>query len=148
MSAAGDPPELVERTLNVNRYRTFARTSPGPGGDKLPMILIHGQGVSSFFEAPSGREFARRFPVEVPDQPGFGRSAGPPEALDVDGLGDFIAAYMAARGVARAVLVGTSFGCQVAVACASRHPETVEKLVLQGPASAPADRGALRLVRL
>lgn len=148
MNLANEAPALVERTLDVNGYRTFARTSPGPDAERLPVVLIHGQGVSSFFVAPSGRELARSFPVEIPDQPGFGRSAGPTQALDVDGLGDFIGAYLAARGIPRAVLVGTSFGCQVAVACAARHPELVAKLVLQGPAAAPADRGAMKLVYL
>ena len=141
-------PELEERTLEVSGFRTFARTAPGPGGDRLPVVLVHGQGVSSNFVAPSGREFARSFPVEVPDQPGFGRSDGPATALDVDSLGDFLDAYMAARGIARGALVGTSFGCQVATACARRHPQRVARLVLQGPAAAPEDRAALRMVWL
>ena len=55
---------------------------------------------------------------------------------------------MDAAGLQRAVLVGTSFGCQVAVACALRHADRVERIVLQGPATAPQDRGRLRLVRL
>ena len=148
MNRSGPPPELDERVLEVNGYRTFARTAPGPGGERLPVVLVHGQGVSSSFEAPSGREFAREFRVEVPDQPGFGRSDGPTRALDVDGLGDFIAAYMEARRIPPAAVVGTSFGCQAATACALRHPRKVARLVLQGPALAPSDRGALRIVKL
>ena len=40
------------------------------------------------------------------------------------------------------------FGCQVAVACAFRHPARVERVVLQGPAAAPQDHGCSRLVQL
>lgn len=102
-------------------------------------------GISSRFEEPLGRELAMDFPVFIPDQPGFGHSEGPDEALDVNGLADFIADFMDACELPRAVLVGASFGCQLAVAFAVRHRERVEKLVLQGPASAPEERGALRM---
>lgn len=135
--------------LTVDRRRTFFRHAGGPGdGDGPAVILLHGQGVSSDFLAPSGEAFGRRFPTWVPDQPGFGRSEGPKRALDVDGLADFVAHFMDAAGLQRAVLVGTSFGCPVAVACALRHADRVARIVLQGPATAPQDRGRLRLVRL
>ena len=135
--------------LTVDGRRTFCRYAEGPSDvDGPAVILLHGQGVSSDFLAPSGEAFGRRFPTWVPDQPGFGRSEGPKHALDVDQLGDFIAAFVAACGLERVALVGTSFGCQVAIACAVRHPRIVAKLVLQGPAAAPSDRGALRLVYL
>ena len=138
-------PELEAFSCNVSGWRIQARRAPGPD-DGTPVLLIHGQGVSSRFEAPAGRAFAADFPVLVPDQPGFGGSEGPPRALDVDHLADFVAAFLRACGVGRAHLVGTSFGCQVAVACAIRHPASVARVVLQGPSSAPENRGALRLV--
>lgn len=139
--------QLRDHHLMVGGHRIFARCSDG-GPDRIPVILVHGQGVSSRFLEPSARALARDFPVHVPDQPGFGKSEGPARALDVDGLGDFLAAYMGANGIGRAALIGTSFGCQVTVACALRHPDRVARLVLQGPAAAPQDRGALRLIRL
>lgn len=147
-AAAETLPGLEEQVVDVGGFKTFARIAAGPVTGRLPVVMVHGQGVSSRFEAPSAREFARDFPVYVPDQPGFGRSEGPRRALDVDQLGDFIAAFMSTCGIKRAALVATSFGCQVAVACAVRHPRSVAKLVLQGPAAAPSDRGTLRLVYL
>lgn len=139
-------PPLAERVLEVNGFRTFARVSERRGG--APVVMIHGQGVSSRFESPVARDLAADFEVHVPDQPGFGRSEGPAEALDVDGLGDFTAAYVRACCGRPVALVATSYGCQVAVACAARQPEIVERVVLQGPPSAPGDRGALRMVHL
>ena len=139
-------PPMDERFLDINGFRTFARVSEGQGG--TPVVMIHGQGVSSRFESPSARDLSVDFEVHVPDQPGFGRSEGPAKALDVDGLADSIAAYIRACCPPKAALVATSYGCQVAVACAVRHPEIVERMVLQGPPSAPSDRGALRMVHL
>ena len=140
---------LEGKRLTVDGRRTFCRYAEGPNDvDGPAVILLHGQGVSSDFLAPSGEAFGRRFPTWVPDQPGFGRSEGPTHALDVDGLADFVVHFMDAAGLQRAVIVGTSFGCQVAVACALRHADRVERIVLQGPATAPQDRGRLRLVRL
>ena len=139
-------PPMEERFVDINGYRTFARVSEGQGG--TPVVMIHGQGVSSRFESPSARDLSAHFEVHVPDQPGFGRSEGPAKALDIDGLGDFIATYVKTCCSSRAALVATSYGCQVAVACAVRHPELVERMVLQGPPSAPSDRGAMRMVRL
>ena len=72
----------------------------------------------------------------------------PRRAYDVDQLGDFVAEFISVCGLQGAALFATSFGCQVAVSCAIQHPETVTRVVLQGPAAAPRDRGALRLVYL
>ncbi|SDY53571.1 alpha/beta fold hydrolase [Citreimonas salinaria] len=139
-------PPLSEHIIDVNGFKTFTRTSDKRDG--TPVVMIHGQGVSSRFESPSARELAEDFEVHVPDQPGFGRSEGPPQALGVDELGDFTAAYVRAYCSSPVALVATSYGCQVAVACAVRHPDIVERLVLQGPPSAPGDRGASRMVQL
>lgn len=139
-------PPMEERYVDINGFRTFSRVSKMRGG--TPVIMIHGQGVSSRFESPSARDLSEDFEVHVPDQPGFGRSAGPDKALDVDGLADFIAAYVEACCTTPVALVATSYGCQVAVACSVRHPDLVERMVLQGPPSAPSDRGAARMVRL
>ena len=140
---------LTDLSVEVDGLAIHARTASGPpDGNRLPVLLVHGQGVSSRFMEPTARELARDFPVYVPDQPGFGRSDDPPQVLDIAQLGDFFVAFMEACGIARAALVANSFGCQIAVACAVRHPDRVAKLVLQGPPAAPQDRSALRLVEL
>ncbi len=47
----------------------------------------------------------------------------------------------ARRGIARASLLGDSFPCQIIVALAARHPDRVDRCILQGP-TAPPDSGA------
>jgi 2-hydroxy-6-oxonona-2,4-dienedioate hydrolase len=58
--------------------------------------------------------------------------------LDVPQLADTLAAWIEAAGIDRPALVGNSFGCQVIVELAARHPERVACAVLQGPTMDPA----------
>ena len=61
------------------------------------------------------------------------------------GLADALAGWMDACGLARAVLLGNSLGCQVVVALAARRPDLVGALVLVGPTADPAGRSVPRL---
>ncbi|HVL58268.1 MAG TPA: alpha/beta hydrolase, partial [Burkholderiaceae bacterium] len=98
-----------------------------------PLILVHGLAASGRYMLPTARRLANDFPVLVPDLPGYGRSEKPRRALDVDALAQRLLAWMSARGVLRASLLGNSFGCQVAAAIAEREPARIERLVLNGP---------------
>lgn len=103
---------------------------------RLPVILLHGLGCSSEAWRPSVDFLADRclpVPVFIPDMPGFGCSPGPPKALGMADLADWVARLMDALGVGRAHLAGNSMGCQVALALARRHPARVGGLVLVGP---------------
>ncbi len=55
-----------------------------------------------------------------------------------------MAVWMETVGLTSAVLVGNSVGCQVVADLALRHPERVERAVLQGPTMDPEARTALR----
>ncbi len=101
-------------------------------------MLVHGIAVSSRYMVPTIRALAHRFFVLAPDLPGSGRSHKPREALDVPQLADVLARWIETRGVSPCVLVGNSFGCQVVVECAVRHPHLVRALVLAGPTVDPA----------
>lgn len=68
------------------------------------------------------------------DLPGHCRSAGEPPAT-VEAAADFIVALMDAAGLARAVLVGHSFGALVALEATARATERVRQLVLVGIAA-------------
>jgi len=67
------------------------------------------------------------------DQPGHGRSAGPP-LPSVEALADWTLALLDAAGVKQAVLVGHSMGSLIALEAAARSPERITKLVLLGAA--------------
>ena len=73
------------------------------------------------------------FGVLALNQPGHGRSAGPP-LQSVEALADWTLALMSAAGAPQATLVGHSMGTLIALEAAARAPERVTRLVLLGAA--------------
>ncbi|GEP07409.1 alpha/beta fold hydrolase [Methylobacterium oxalidis] len=125
----------------------FARVSVDPvPGDRLPVILVHGLGMSSRYMVPLARHLAPHVRVYALDLPGFGLSDKPRQALTVRELADALAAWMQAVGIERAALVGNSLGCEVLVELALAHPQLVDRLVFQGPTPDPEARSLVRQV--
>ncbi|HET9116836.1 MAG TPA: alpha/beta fold hydrolase, partial [Pseudonocardiaceae bacterium] len=91
-----------------------------PSGGSV--VLVHGMVVAGNGILPLARQLvARGLTVHVPDLPGFGRSAKPRRALDVDGLADALATWIKACELTRSSILGNSFGTQIAAAVADRH---------------------------
>jgi 2-hydroxy-6-oxonona-2,4-dienedioate hydrolase len=107
---------------------------------------VHGLVVSSRYMVPTAERLAPHHRVFAPDLPGFGRSERPPGVLNVAGLSDALSAWMGATGLKSAALVGNSFGCQIIAELAVRHPDRVERAVLQGPTMDPLGRSVPRQV--
>jgi pimeloyl-ACP methyl ester carboxylesterase len=101
---------------------------------------VHGLVASSRYMVPTHKRLVAYYRVYAPDLPVFGESEKPRRVLDVTGLCDSLAAWIREIGLERAALVGISFGCQIIADLAVRHPERVERAVLQGPAMNP-ERG-------
>jgi pimeloyl-ACP methyl ester carboxylesterase len=76
----------------------------------------------------------------APDLPGFGESEKPPRVLSLAELAEALWAWLRACDIEKAMLVGNSFGCQVLAELAVRHPDVVDRLVLQGPTTDPRAR--------
>ena len=73
------------------------------------------------------------FGVLALNQPGHGRSLGPP-LPSVEALADWTLALMSATGVQQATLVGHSMGSLIALEAAARAPQRITRLVLLGAA--------------
>lgn len=58
-----------------------------------------------------------------------------------------MAAWLEASGLAPVVVLGNSFGCQVAVDLAVRHPHLIRGLILVGPTVDPAARTMSRQIQ-
>ena len=132
----------------VDGMRVYARvstTEAQPG--TLPVVLVHGFGVSSSYFVPAAERLATEFAVYAVDLPGHGKSDTPPEALDVPRLADALVGWLDAVGIERAALVGDSMGAQVVVDAAERYCERVDRLVLIGPALDPAAGKLTELAR-
>ncbi|MFD0663505.1 alpha/beta fold hydrolase [Thermocatellispora tengchongensis] len=83
-------------------------------------------------------ELAGRFRVLAPDMAGFGHSERPgPAAYGLEAWSAQLVGLLDALGVARAHIVGNSFGGAIALHVAAHHPERVGKLVLMGSMGVP-----------
>ncbi|SHE93225.1 alpha/beta fold hydrolase [Streptoalloteichus hindustanus] len=121
--------ELTSRWTAAAGTRVHSRT----GGAGPPVVLVHGLGVASPYWERTGALLARWFRVHAPDLPGFGRTPGPREALDIHQLAEALADWMRAARAAPAVLVGNSMGCQIIVDLVVCHPDLARRVVLVGP---------------
>jgi len=135
-----------ERDTIVDGVRWRSREVEGRGD---PVVYVHGLfASSSIWQDVLGRAEAGRPGIAL-DFPGSGGSERPwPWDYTVEGLKSALLAYLDARGIRRAVLVGSSFGGAIAMLVAADNPERVERLVLVASAS-PESRPlwTLRLLR-
>ena len=115
--------------------KAYAYTGGKPFDPTLPcVVFIHGA-----MQDHSGWTLLARWcahhghSVLALNQPGHGRSAGPPLA-SVEALADWTLALMTAAGVPQATLVGHSMGTLIALEAAARASERITRLVLLGAA--------------
>jgi pimeloyl-ACP methyl ester carboxylesterase len=104
------------------------------------VVCVHGLGCSHRYFRPLARCLAPHATVVAPDLPGFGRTPGPKDALDVRGLSLALADWLRATSRAGATLVANSAGCQVVVDLAAHAPELLGPVVLNGPTMDAAAR--------
>ena len=117
----------------VNGHNTYCYTG-GKTFDaaKPTVIFIHGVLNDHSVWILQTRYLANHgWNVLAVDLPGHCRSAGAPPA-SVEEAADFVIALMDAAGLAKAVLVGHSFGSLIALEAAARAPQRVSQLVLVG----------------
>jgi pimeloyl-ACP methyl ester carboxylesterase len=127
----------------VLRTRQLGANFPS---EDAAVVLVHGVIVSGRYMLPLAKELAGDFPVLVPDLPGNGLSDPPPSPPTLGDLADAVVASAHAVGRNRLALVGNSFGAQVAIEAALRHPEAVERLALVGLTTDPNARSLQRQI--
>jgi pimeloyl-ACP methyl ester carboxylesterase len=102
-------------------------------GDGPVLVLLHGNGsmIEDFVGSGLVALAARTHRVIVFDRPGFGHSTRPRGRVwSAAAQADLLHAALRHLGVARATVLGHSWGCAVAVALARRDPGMVGALVL------------------
>ncbi len=118
-------PELLTR----EGTRVYYETTSDVGE---PLVLIHGLGSSGQLWQPQVADLKNHYRVITLDFPGHGRS-GKADAYSIEQLVDVLEDVMDHCGIEKAHLMGLSLGCAVALTYATRFPERVLSLVLQGP---------------
>ena len=101
------------------------------GGDGEPVVLLHAGIADRRMWHAQLTALAPRFRAIAVDLRGYGDSALPPDPFANH---DDIAALLDTLGLARAALVGCSFGGAVAIDTALAHPGRVSALALFGTA--------------
>lgn len=94
------------------------------------VLLVHGYGASSASYVPVMDALAAHMRVIAVDLPGFGKSDRREGDYSPEALADVLAEVLTRKGVARAHVVGHSWGSSVVLAFARRHPERLARLVI------------------
>ena len=105
------------------------RTHVTSGGSGTSLVLVHGLGGPLVWQRvfePLAKEFA----FCSIDLPGFGETDCPSHSFSSRDYVFFLHQFLQQQGVQSAILVGVSYGGQIAAEYAERFPELVEKLVL------------------
>lgn len=115
------------------------RWGPAAGA---PVVLLHGgSGSWTHWLRNIAPLAAAGHAVWVPDMPGFGDSAAPPDGEDADVLPGWLeSGLQLLLGDAPVALVGFSFGALVAGLWAQARPARVARLVLVGSPALSAER--------
>ncbi len=121
--------------FDVQGHVAYAYTGGKPWTDAGPcVVFVHGALNDHSVWTLLARWYAHHgYRVLAVDQPGHGRSGGPPLA-SVEALADWLLALLDAAGARSAHLVGHSMGSLIALEAASRAPERADGLVMLGTA--------------
>lgn len=116
----------------------------GPRDDPSPIMLLHGTSASLHTWEGWARALSRQRRVISVDLPGFGLTGPFPDGdYRLPHYTRFLGDLLDARGVQHAVLVGNSFGGQVAIEMALEQPDRVDKLILVDALAYPGDPASI-----
>lgn len=150
-----NPDDLPALAARASRHTTpcgdgllvWHRWGPTPGAAAggaagVPVVLLHGgSGSWTHWLRNIGALAAAGHAVWVPDMPGFGESAAPPDGQDADVLPGWLELGLQQLvGATPVALVGFSFGALVAGLWARDRPARVARLVLVGSPGLSAER--------
>ena len=123
--------------IRINGLETFYQLE----GQGDPVVLLHGWGASSQNLAGVAACLAPLFRVMSVDLPGFGWSQAPLATWGIADYADHVRQLLDEIRIAKAALLGHSFGGRVAIQLAACHPERVGPLILVASAGVRPRRG-------
>lgn len=101
-------------------------------GQGDPLILLHGNGEDHTYFDHQIDVFAQHYHVYALDTRGHGQTPRGTRPFTIRQFADDLLAFMDARHIERAHLLGFSDGGNIAIIFALRYPERVDRLILDG----------------
>ncbi|HSW72535.1 MAG TPA: alpha/beta hydrolase [Chlamydiales bacterium] len=111
--------------INIHYLRT--------GGNKPPVILLHGLMTSGGCWTPLARTLEEDYDIFMPDARGHGSSTVPDRGYRYDILAADVLGLIEALGLTTPILLGHSMGGLMASVVASQNPDLLRGLVLVDP---------------
>ncbi len=112
-------------------------------GQGEPLILLHGNGENCGYFRGQIDAFAERYHVYAIDTRGHGRTPRGSMPFTIRQFAEDLLGFMDTHGMEKAHLLGFSDGGNIAMIFAIRHPERVDRLILNG---ANLDAGGVRRI--
>lgn len=133
------------KTVNLNSGTAcFVRKGSGE-----PLILIHGIPLCLITWRFNIDPLSTGLDVIALDMKGFGKSGNGSGSYSPAGHAQFLLEFLDQLGLERAIMVGSSYACAVAMAFAVEYPDRVKKLVLINSVGYPSKSHSVeQLVRI
>ncbi len=144
------PVHFLDLTIEGQSLRmAYMDVAPTGKPNGKSIVLLHGKSFSGEYWTRVIRMLsAQGYRTVVPDQLGFGKSAKPAITYHFDLLAQNTKILLDHLGIAKAAIVGHSFGGMLAVYFARDYPETTAILVLENPIGLEDYRAAIKPVPL
>lgn len=126
----GNMADWITRTCKTNGIEMhFLRT----GGDKPPVVLLHGLMLSGACWTPLARALEEDYDVIMPDARGHGHSSAPDHGYCYNNLATDVVNLIDALELVKPALVGHSMGGMTAAVVANLLPKRLRALILADP---------------
>ena len=126
-------PNFEDVYVETSHGRMHALVSRTASQSATNYVLIHGLLVSASYMEPTGALLAGNNDVFVPNMLGHGKSATPDHALNINEHAAVLAEFLKAENIFNPVLIGGSYGCNIATELAANPKVNAQALILIGP---------------
>ena len=121
--------DLTVRGIKLHYYRT--------GGNKLPIVLLHGATDNGLCWARIAEVLAAQYDVIMLDAQGHGLSDRLDDSFSYESHMNQVAAIVKELGLKKPILMGHSMGADTAASVAVAYPNLPRAIVLEDPPWAP-----------
>jgi pimeloyl-ACP methyl ester carboxylesterase len=117
--------DIVANGIQTHYYRS--------GGDKPPLVLLHGATDNGLCWAPIARHLTADYDVVLPDARGHGKSAAPTDGYSSVERAADVADLIRGLGLGQPAVGGHSMGGQTTFRLGVDHPDLVRCAILEDP---------------